>query len=40
MAGCESPSLLPPGFDLAAAMRSVLERRPVMLRSELDEQGL
>jgi hypothetical protein len=31
---------LPPGFDLAAAMRSVLERRPVVLRSELDEQGL
>jgi hypothetical protein len=30
----------PPGFDLAAAMRSVLERRPVLLRSELDEQGL
>ena len=30
----------PPGFDPAAAMRSVLERRPVVLRSELDEQGL
>jgi hypothetical protein len=31
---------LPPGFDLMAAMRSVLEQRPVMLHSELDEQGL
>lgn len=31
---------LPPGFDLAAALRTVLDRRPVLLRSELDEQGL
>ncbi len=31
---------LPPGFDLEAAMRSVLARRPVVLSSELDEQGL
>jgi hypothetical protein len=31
---------LPPGFDLAAALQEVLAQRPVMLRSELDEQGL
>ncbi len=31
---------LPPGHDLAAALRAVLERHPVPLRSELDEQGL
>lgn len=31
---------LPPGFDLESAMRSVLINKPVMLRSELDEQGL
>jgi hypothetical protein len=31
---------MPPGFDLGAALRRVLERRPVKLNSELDEQGL
>lgn len=31
---------LPPGFDLGAALAEVLRRRPVPLRSELDEQGL
>lgn len=31
---------LPPGFDLGAALRAVLERHPVPLASELDEQGL
>jgi hypothetical protein len=31
---------LPPGFDLGIALRTVLERHPVLLRSELDEQGL
>ncbi len=31
---------LPPGFDLARALQEVLAERPVMLASELDEQGL
>jgi hypothetical protein len=31
---------LPPKFDLASVLRSVLERIPVRLSSELDEQGL
>jgi hypothetical protein len=31
---------LPPRFDLDAALRAVLARRPRRLRSELDEQGL
>ncbi len=31
---------LPPGYDLGAALREVLARHPVPLRSELDEQGL
>jgi hypothetical protein len=31
---------LPPGFDLEAALRGVLARRPGTLSSELDEQGL
>jgi hypothetical protein len=31
---------LPPGLDLAAALQRILKRRPVELRSELDEQGL
>jgi hypothetical protein len=31
---------LPPDFDLASALRTVLERHPVLLASELDEQGL
>ncbi|HEY0442355.1 MAG TPA: hypothetical protein VGD36_19980 [Xanthobacteraceae bacterium] len=31
---------LPPGFDLEHAVVSVLDRHPVLLRSELDEQGL
>ncbi|WP_448188025.1 hypothetical protein [Azospirillum sp. sgz301742] len=31
---------LPPGFDLDAALAAVLERHPVPLASELDEQGL
>lgn len=31
---------LPPGYDLGGALRAVLERHPVPLASELDEQGL
>jgi hypothetical protein len=31
---------LPPGFDLTAAVRSLLARQPGRLTSELDEQGL
>lgn len=31
---------LPPGFDLGGALRELLRRRPVALRSELDEQGM
>jgi|GraSoiStandDraft_57_1057295.scaffolds.fasta_scaffold267964_1 hypothetical protein len=31
---------LPPGFDLEAALREVLAEYPVVLTSELDEQGL
>lgn len=31
---------VPPGFDLRRAMEAVLARRPALLRSELDEQGL
>ncbi len=31
---------LPPNFDLEAALKDVLARNPVVLRSELDEQGL
>jgi hypothetical protein len=31
---------LPPGFDLEVALQRVLERHPIRLRSELDEQGL
>lgn len=31
---------LPPGFDLEDALRGVLEMRPGLLTSELDEQGL
>lgn len=31
---------LPPGFDLEAALASVLRQHPVQLVSELDEQGL
>jgi hypothetical protein len=31
---------LPAGFDLEAALRRVLDERPVALTSELDEQGL
>jgi hypothetical protein len=31
---------LPPDFDLATVLQMVLDRRPVLLRSELDEQGL
>jgi hypothetical protein len=31
---------LPPGFDFADALARVLARRPAMLHSELDEQGL
>ena len=31
---------LPPGYDLGAALAAVLERHPVPLTSELDEQGL
>ncbi len=31
---------LPPGFDLGAALAGVLARRPILLSSELDEQGL
>lgn len=31
---------LPPGFELEGALRDVLVRRPILLASELDEQGL
>jgi hypothetical protein len=31
---------LPPGYDLGAALARVLERHPVPLQGELDEQGL
>ena len=31
---------LPPGFDLEAALASVLREHPLQLNSELDEQGL
>lgn len=31
---------LPPGYDLGAALAKVLAAHPVILRSELDEQGL
>jgi hypothetical protein len=31
---------LPPGFDLEAALRTILAARPIRLTSELDEQGL
>lgn len=31
---------LPPGFDFAKALQDMLERHPVTLKSELDEQGL
>ncbi len=31
---------LPPGFDLGRALREFLRRRAVVLRSELDEQGM
>jgi hypothetical protein len=31
---------LPPGFDLEETVRRLLEQNPVVLRSELDEQGL
>jgi hypothetical protein len=31
---------LPPRFDYAAALRAVLDRHPVIMTSELDEQGL
>lgn len=31
---------LPPGFDLEAALRQLLARRPILMTSELDEQGL
>lgn len=31
---------LPPGFDYASALEQTLNRRPVLLSSELDEQGL
>lgn len=31
---------LPPGFDLEMSLRRVLEKNPVKLTSELDEQGL
>jgi hypothetical protein len=31
---------LPPGFDLAAALETILLEMPVKLESELDEQGL
>lgn len=31
---------LPPNFDLERSLRSVLEKNPVKLTSELDEQGL
>lgn len=31
---------LPPGFDLETALRTVLTQRPVVMTSELDEQGI
>jgi hypothetical protein len=31
---------IPPGFDLEGEMRAVLEEHPVVMTSELDEQGL
>jgi hypothetical protein len=31
---------IPPGFDLAAQMSAILNENPVVMRSELDEQGL
>ncbi len=31
---------LPPGFDYAAALRAVINEHPVVMTSELDEQGL
>ncbi len=31
---------LPPGFDYAAALRAILDEHPVVMTSELDEQGL
>jgi hypothetical protein len=31
---------LPPTFDFESSLRSVLEENPVVMRSELDEQGL
>jgi hypothetical protein len=31
---------LPPGFDLDAALRKLLQQQPVLMTSELDEQGL
>lgn len=31
---------LPPGFDLEAALRDMLAQNPVVMTSELDEQGL
>ncbi|HEU4754098.1 MAG TPA: hypothetical protein VFU47_13390 [Armatimonadota bacterium] len=31
---------LPPGFDFEATLRTILQRHPVVLSSELDEQGL
>lgn len=31
---------LPPGFDLAGVMSGILRENPVLMRSELDEQGL
>jgi hypothetical protein len=31
---------IPPGFNLEAALRGILEKHPVTLCSELDEQGL
>jgi hypothetical protein len=31
---------LPPGFDYASALRAVLNEHPVVMTSELDEQGL
>lgn len=31
---------IPPGFDFEGQMRALLEENPVVMRSELDEQGL
>ncbi|MBV9674220.1 MAG: hypothetical protein JO076_15520, partial [Verrucomicrobia bacterium] len=31
---------IPPDFDLEAALRDILSRKPVILKTELDEQGL